>query len=110
MEEGAAMKRREFSRLTKQLCYGRSKGFCEHCKLPFKGIEYHHILEAEFGGDGSYNNCLVVCIPCHKYLTKTYSAPSIAKSNRIRNGRIGIKRKKKKLGYRLFDGTPMRPQ
>ena len=101
------MKRQEFSRLTKQLAFGRAKGLCENCKLPFKGIEYHHILEAELGGDNSINNCLVLCRPCHKFFTKTQSAPRIAKSNRIRNKRMGITRKKKKIPYRRFNGEPV---
>lgn len=92
------MSRKNFSRLTKELAYGRSKGICE-ChrvwQLPTydKGcgvalgpgnIFYEHINCDAISGDNSFDNCAVLVKTCWKLKTDTYDKPTVAKSNRIR--------------------------
>jgi 5-methylcytosine-specific restriction endonuclease McrA len=106
------MARQEFSKLTKQLCFARAKGHCEKCtaKLYVGKFDYDHILPAEFGGEATFDNCMVLCKNCHSEKTTKRDIPDIAKSNRLRNDRMGIRKRKRKLGYQLFNGTPVRPQ
>jgi 5-methylcytosine-specific restriction endonuclease McrA len=99
--------RLEFSRKTKDEAYGRNKGICEHCGLPFgaERPEYHHIKEAYLGGDNSLANCLVVHQRCHKRLTAE-RRPDIDKTSRLirkNEGRTGRKAKIKSRGFERYE-------
>ena len=56
------------------------------------GVEFHHDKEATFGGDNSLENCLAVCIGCHRLVTAK-RAPVIAKNNRQRDKNMGIRKR-----------------
>lgn len=93
--------RREFSNSVKFTAWRRAAGHCEKCrgKLFTGHHEYHHDRECAFDGDATLSNCLVLCTACHSAITKQ-RAPVIAKSNRIRNRNIGIKKPRRhRWGY-----------
>ena len=85
--------RLEFTRKTKALAFARSQGRCECGKcggirlVPGK-FQYHHIKEANDGGDNSVENCLVITNDCHKPLTAHY-VKETRKHERIRDKNIG---------------------
>lgn len=85
--------RREFSKAVKLAAYQRSGGHCEICtsKLYPGRFDYHHDKEDTFGGEPTLENCVVACVACHSKITRKRAAV-IAKSNRVRNREIGIKK------------------
>ena len=85
--------RQEFTKRTKLDAFERSGGRCEACRARlFPGnIEYHHSTECTFGGAGELGNCSVLCRACHAAITRKRAAV-IAKSNRVRERHLGIKR------------------
>lgn len=96
--------RLEFSRATKEAAYERCKGKCELCCMPFdnRTPEYHHEIEAAMGGDNSLENCQVLCPKCHGLITRTVSAPRVAKVKRIEAKRKGWR--KPSGAFRRFSG------
>jgi 5-methylcytosine-specific restriction endonuclease McrA len=99
--------RLEFSVATRKEAYERSKGICEHCRLPFgnERPEYHHVTEAYLGGDNSLANCLVIHKRCHKWLTAG-RRPEIDKTVRLerkQRGWTGRKAKIKSRGFERYD-------
>ena len=85
--------RLNFSRKTKAQAFARSGGKCECGKcggirLVAGKFQYHHIKEANDGGDNSLENCLVITNECHKPLTKKYIQET-RKAERIRDKHIG---------------------
>jgi len=93
--------RLEFSRATRRDALRRSGMLCEavgpryglepgqRCNGSLgRGVEFHHELEAEFGGDNSRANCRAVCIPCHRFVTKI-GIREIRKSDRVRDKHDG---------------------
>lgn len=84
------MMRLEFTRKTKASRFLHCGGKCEMCgvRLVPGKIEYHHYREANDGGDNSFENCRVVCVACHKPLTKHYTR-ELRKAERIRDRNIG---------------------
>lgn len=87
------MSRAEFSKSVKLQAWQRSNGQCEQCtaRLYPGKTEYHHGKECTFGGEAALENCVVLCGACHSEITRE-RAGVIAKSTRIRNRHIGIKR------------------
>lgn len=102
------MNRLEFSKATKLAAFRRADGQCEKCTARlFPGnTEYHHDKECTFDGDSSLANCIVLCRTCHALITGK-RAKDIAKSSRIRNRSIGIKKDRTIRAWRKFDGTPV---
>lgn len=105
--------RQEFSVKTRQQAWKRAEGICEcGCgrafgKHPKERPHYDHELPAKLGGDNSLENCRVVRIDCHEAKTASEDMPRIQKVRREDNRRRGTARKKKKIPYRRFDGTPV---
>lgn len=103
-------KRREFPKSVKLAAWHLAGGRCqaEGCgaKLTGRNVEYHHDKEDTFGGEPTLENCVVLCKSCHSVRTGQ-QAKKIAKSNRIRNDFLGIRKKKRTIPGRRFDGTPI---
>ena len=95
------MKRDEFPGKIKDQAAQRADGHCERCGMPFNGRrpEFHHILDAAYGGKGTLTNCLCICVPCHKVLTAE-QAPKRAKADRQRRAANGASRSKQKIAHR----------
>lgn len=84
------MTRLEFSRSTRDQGNDRCAGKCEMCDMPFNGKrrEFHHILAANDGGDNTLENMLVLCVGCHKPLTRAYTI-ELRKAERIHSKHNG---------------------
>lgn len=91
-------KRLEFTRKTKEARLAHSGELCEaiwdgaRCNMPLTPgqREYHHEVEAERGGDNSFDNCRAVCVKCHKKLTALFVMAK-AKAERQRAGQMNSK-------------------
>lgn len=95
------MKRLEFSRATRRDALIRSGKVCEAvgerfghapdsrcCNDLSYGVEFHHDTEAEMGGDNSLGNCLAICKPCHRYVTRLF-IKELRHSDRVRDRNNG---------------------
>ncbi|WP_425902460.1 HNH endonuclease [Agrobacterium radiobacter] len=96
------MARTEFTRKTKQEALQRSGLRCEaagtrygfeegqrcNCSLSL-GVQYDHAVPDALGGDNSLENCLAICVQCHRFKTKN-DVKQIAKSNRQRDKASGV--------------------
>jgi 5-methylcytosine-specific restriction endonuclease McrA len=101
--------RLEFTKPTRRDALKRSGQICEavgaryglkpdtRCtnKLSY-GVEFHHDTEAEMGGDNSLQNCVAVCIPCHRFVTKKF-IKELRHSDRVRDRNSGITKPKSRL-------------
>jgi hypothetical protein len=107
--------RTEFTTKTKALAFDRCKGNCEKCgaRLTIGKFRYDHIIPDWMGGDNSLENCCVQCLGCDKPKTAS-DQKNIAKTKRIRQKHIGIKKKssfacsKDSKWKKKLDGTVVR--
>lgn len=87
--------REEFPRNVKEQAWERCKGRCEcGCMLKIQGtpIYDHFPVAAALGGPGTLANCRVLDPKCNKLITSTKDIPAIAKTHRIRDKRIGLRK------------------
>lgn len=101
--------RKEFSKRTKRDAFARAKGHCEKCsaKLWSGNVEYDHEIECARGGTNDLENCVVLCLTCHKEKTKQ-NAPVLAKTRRQSDMAKGIKKPSRWPNQHLkkkLDGT-----
>lgn len=84
------MTRLEFNRAVKRDALKRSKWFCEKCTAPLSTgkFEFDHIKPANDGGEATLENCRVLCVNCHKGVTKIY-VRELRKAERIRDKHSG---------------------
>src|SRR5215475_632558 len=101
--------RAEFSKQTKHEAWLRAAGRCEECKQEFgeRRPEYDHIIAAAMGGDNTLGNCKCLCPKCHRTKTSLQDIPCIAKSNRVREKRTGIRRSKYQWPKRRLTRSPV---
>jgi 5-methylcytosine-specific restriction endonuclease McrA len=116
------MTRREFSRKTKRealkrpdlLCeaarprYGFEEGQRCNCNLSL-GVQFDHNVPDQLGGDNSLENCMAVCIQCHKHKTRN-DVQQIRKSDRQRDKHNGVVRPKGKIQSRGFARKVRKPK
>jgi 5-methylcytosine-specific restriction endonuclease McrA len=105
------MPRIEFSNATKLAAWKRAAGHCERCGALLMGkfsYEYDHDKPCAFDGQGTVENCRVLCRPCHGRKTASEDVPAIAKSNRIRRETAHIRRTRKITAWRNFSGEVVR--
>jgi 5-methylcytosine-specific restriction endonuclease McrA len=100
------MARKEFSSVTKRQALERSEGRCEavgkvyglnagaRCSGALSaGVEFdHYPVRAADGGENTLDNCVAVCRTCHRYKTRMFDLPAIAKGKRISDRHKGIKK------------------
>jgi 5-methylcytosine-specific restriction enzyme A len=109
----------EFTSATKRLMYERSGGICECHRVPAMSpcgrplgpgnTFYEHVIQCALGGDNSPDNGAVLTRTCWKLKTSKQDLPVIAKVKRIRDRHRGIvARGRRIMGWRRFDGTPVR--
>lgn len=96
------MARLEFSRKVRNQVFERANGHCENKRCgavlkPGEG-EYDHILPAEFGGEATVANCMLLCRPCHKAKTAR-DIKRIRKSDRQRDKARGTFKRKTSLSH-----------
>jgi len=96
------MARTEFTRATKRQALERSGYRCEatgsrygfedgqrcNCDLSL-GVQFDHNIPCELSGGNSLQNCMALCIKCHKWKTRN-DVKQIAKSNRERDKHSGV--------------------
>ena len=101
--------RQEFKTQTKREAFERSEGLCEglrssgeRCNANLKHKPYHfdHVIPDAIGGDNSLQNCAVLCTDCHLEKTTKRDVPIIAKSKRISDKHLGIKKPSRFPGSR----------
>lgn len=93
--------RQEFSIATMKEGLKRADGNCEYCGLPF-GVEtpeFHHKDSSSW--DNSLGNLQVIHKRCHARLTKELR-PGVDRATRIKNRRLGLVSKKRKIAGRGF--------
>ena len=108
------MSRREFSKPVRRKAHARADGQCEgtvngaRCPVKLTIGKYHfdHDIPDGLGGEPSLDNCVVLCIPCHKDKTATKDIPTIAKAKRIADRHIGIKSARQKIQSAGFHKAP----
>lgn len=102
--------RAEFTKATKFAAFQRANGRCENpdcgTRLYVGKFEYHHDRECAFGGAADLDNCVVLCVGCHRAITNK-QASVIAKTTRVRNRHIGIRKSGRTIPGRRFNGTPI---
>lgn len=92
--------RREFSKQVRRDAFARAAGLCEgkpygeRCsvKLTIGKFHYDHDIPDGLGGEPTLDNCVVLCIACHRDKTTKKDVPAIAKAKRISDKHIGIKK------------------
>lgn len=101
--------RREFSTRIKAAAALRAKGQCEGCtrRLSAGDFHYDHGIPDGLGGEPTLENCKVLCRSCHKIKTTKADVPRIAKAKRNFRKARGIKKRRKTIPGRKFDGTPI---
>ena len=66
--------------------------YCEGCGLSAeRGVEYDHALADGLGGKATLENCLVLCIPCHKAKTHGHDRPIMQKADAQFKARFNVK-------------------
>ncbi len=102
--------RREFPKQVKRDAFLRANGCCEGngcgARLSIGKYHYDHEIPDALGGEPTLENCLVLCIACHKVKTSGSDVPAIAKTKRIRDRHIGINSTRTKIKSRGFDKAP----
>lgn len=91
--------RREFPKSVKLAAWERCKGHCEGCTAKlFPGrFEFDHDIPDWLGGEPTLENCMVLCDPCHGAKTAKVDIPRIAKTKRVRNAHLGIRKAKRPM-------------
>jgi hypothetical protein len=98
--------RSEFSKPTRREALRRSGGLCEavgtvyglelgqRCNGPLShGVEFDHypVPATERDSDG-LENCVACCKTCHKHKTRTFDIPVQAKTKRVSDKHLGIRK------------------
>ncbi len=91
--------RRNFHPKVMILAWDRADGCCELCQTGIRlmphDIFYDHIIPDALGGEPTLENCQVLCRAHHDAKTRKRDIPAIAKTNRIRKHRAGIRKPSK---------------
>jgi 5-methylcytosine-specific restriction enzyme A len=104
--------RREFSKQVKRAAFERAGGYCEgkpygqRCgaKLHVGKFHYDHDIPDALGGEPVIENCVCLCVACHKDKTGKQDIPAIAKTKRIQDRHRGIKKPRTIRAWRKFNG------
>lgn len=114
-------RRYEFSKATKREALRRSGMMCEavgavyglprgqRCNAPLgSGVDFdHYPVPATDRGSDTLDNCVACCRTCHKYKTRTYDTPMQAKGKRVRDRHSGIRKRRRTIPGRRFNGDPI---
>lgn len=108
---------RRFSADVKRAAIRRSEGQCEavgkvyglqagrRCQNQLSaGVEFdHYPIRVADGGTNSLDNCVAVCRTCHRFKTRTFDLPNLAKSKRL------LRRPNEKRQVRGFETNRLGP-
>jgi len=104
--------RREFPKAVKREALKRAQKQCEgivggkrcECRLDTGRFHFDHDIPDALGGEPVLENCVVLCIPCHAEKTGKQDIPRIAKTKRIRDRELGIRKPRTLRRWRRFNG------
>jgi 5-methylcytosine-specific restriction endonuclease McrA len=105
------MARQEFPKSVKSKAAERAKGHCEQCgkKLRVGEFHYDHRVADGLGGTPTLDNCMVLCLPCHKDKTHLHDNPIMQKADRQRKAVAqGIRTPKKPMPFGRNSGLKMK--
>jgi 5-methylcytosine-specific restriction protein A len=82
--------------------YGLEPG--QRCNAPLsKGVDFdHYPIRAADGGPGTLENCLAICLTCHRHKTRTFDIPNAAKGKRVSDRHTGVVSHRKSSSGRGF--------
>jgi hypothetical protein len=113
------MKRAEFSQKTKKQALARSGMQCEaigsmyglpdgkRCESSLSaGVEFDHVVLDANSKDNSLENCAASCIRCHRWKTTNHDIPMAARTVRMMEKNIGLKRPKQSIQSAPFAKSP----
>ena len=92
--------------------FERAGGRCARCTLVICGSllpAFDHMVALVNGGGNRESNIELLCTPCHGLKTKI----DVAEKSQMYHKRvkaIGLKPKRRTIGGRKFDGTPIPPK
>lgn len=95
--------RAEFSKVVRAQAFQRAGGRCEcgcGSKLTPGEIEYDHRIPDAVGGTNDLSNCVVMRKKCHRQKTHTKDVPEIAKSVRVAEKAMGLRKSRSKFPAR----------
>lgn len=101
------MPRAEFGKTVRGLAADRAAGHCEKCakKLRIGEFHYDHIVPDGLGGKPTLENCMVLCLSCHKVKTVTEDMPRMTKAD---NQRQAIAQNIRSTGRKIAEPMPAR--
>lgn len=103
--------RREFTKQVRRDAFLRADGCCEgeNCgaRLTIGKYHYDHNIPDALGGEPTLENCVVLCISCHRDKTSSRDVPVIAKTKRIQDRQRGIRKARTITRWRKFSGQPV---
>jgi hypothetical protein len=107
--------RRNFKPQVMIQAWDRAGGHCDMCgpmsmKLVPGNIFYDHIIADNLGGEPTLENCQVLCRSHHDAKTYKSDVPLIAKGRRLRRREAGIRKPRRTIGGRRFNGQPIFPR
>lgn len=111
------MSRREFSKPVKREALKRAAGQCEgvladetRCLTTLANNPFHfdHDIADSLGGEPVLENCVVLCVACHKEKTTKNDVPKIAKVKRIQDRENGIRNPSRLQGPGFNKAAPQR--
>ena len=97
-----ALKRSDMECEAEGAFYGWPEGHRCNANLAY-GVEFDHVLARSNGGDGSLENCLAVCVRCHKHKTTQFDTPRAAKTKRQSDKHTGVVKAKGNWPSRKFN-------
>jgi 5-methylcytosine-specific restriction protein A len=86
-----------------------AEGRCKTCTRAITGklrAEFDHMIPLIIGGSHRENNIQLLCHECHAAKTKL-DVKLKAKVARVRKHHLGIKKRRRTIPGRKFDGTPL---
>lgn len=116
------MPRSEFGKPVKREALKRSGGRCEavgelyglafgtRCNAPLShGVEFDHFPIAATEPDCTgLDNCVACCPSCHRWKTSHYDVPAQAKSKRVSDKHLGIRKASSMRGPGFKPAVPQR--
>lgn len=96
--------RREFPTKIRVAAFERAVGRCETCtgELYTGKFHYDHRIPDALGGEPTLENCVVLCVNCHRGKTAADDIPRIAKTYRIRQKHLNARAKRYQWPKRGF--------
>jgi len=88
--------RQEFPNHVKLARWRHCGGHCENCGVYIIGRpQYDHDQADGLGGEPTFDNCRVLCEPCHGQKTHGHDNPIMSKADRIARRHLGLGKKSK---------------